>query len=331
MLQCRKCESEIDYSDGDPVKCNAGCQSFLHYECEGMIRDDWKKKNHATRKKYKCEKCKTGKVDAQPEMEEATNQNSMEGIKRYLDDMEKRLQNAVYNIKQEMLEDNKIIKKEVQDVIESIGFANKKYEEMEKENAVMKEKIKELEERTKTLEGKASDKNEREEDLQRIKSTQNEMEQYSRNRNLEILGVEKPQEKPQENVREIVRKIAEVLQLDNFEAEQIEMCHRIPSRNTERAESIIVQFKSRVHREEWLEKRKKKVVTNAQIGNKDNKKRIYINEHMTQYYKQLFWKTKQYAKVKQIKFVWIKNSKIYIRGSEDQKEIRWIRKEEDLT
>lgn len=64
--------------------------------------------------------------------------------------------------------------------------------------------------------------------------------------------------------------------------------------------------------------------------NNGNRKRIYLNENMTAYYKNLFWKVKTFARERNFKYVWYRNGKIMMRKDNDTAEVIHINGEEDL-
>ena len=111
--------------------------------------------------------------------------------------------------------------------------------------------------------------------------------------------------------------------------EQIEKGHRIPNNNPNKVPSIVVQFKCREDRDMWV-KKKKKVVTNDNCFGNGNGQKIYVNEHMTPFYKQLLWKTKNFARQNNVKYTWFRDGKIRIRIKEDDKFSKIIRSEKDL-
>lgn len=155
---------------------------------------------------------------------------------------------------------------------------------------------------------------------------QKEKEQYERNRNIEINQLDWL---PNENLKEVIQKVAHSFGLDNYRPEHIDAAHRIPNRNKEKPSTIIIQFKHREGRDAWVAQRKK-VVTNDDIHKNGNGRRIYLNENMTPHYKELFWKTKMYAKEHNIKYVWFLRGKIMTRKQEGDKEVKIVRSEKDL-
>lgn len=139
----------------------------------------------------------------------------------------------------------------------------------------------------------------------------NHLEQYGRNRNLEINELACQQG---EDTEALVLKVANRLQVQ-LGKEDIEACHRIPSKIKDKIPTIIVQFQSRKKRDEILEK-KRQVVTNSDILGRGTG-RIYLAENLSPYYRDLLWKAKLKAKAAGYKFVWWKKDKIFARKVEN--------------
>jgi Baculovirus FP protein len=144
----------------------------------------------------------------------------------------------------------------------------------------------------------------------------NSLDQYGRKKNIEITNIE---EKRGENIEEIVLNLAEKLDVD-LAAHEIESAHRLPTRNADKVAPIIVQFASRKKRDQFLEKKKTVVSSNLLTGGTSEvgERKVYINENLAPFYKELFWKTKQRAKDAGYKFVWIKRGRIFVKKNETE-------------
>lgn len=162
-----------------------------------------------------------------------------------------------------------------------------------------------------------------------------ELQQYSRANNLEIHGL--PETK-NENVYNIIRDVAKTLDVQHKDS-QIDIAHRIPTK-AGNSKPIIIKFTSRTTKEEWIKKYKNKLrdMRDKDGPNKVNNLRsihinknlpdnpIYINENLSGYYRELLYKTKNFAENNNYKFVWVKNGKIYLR-----KEVNSISKRVSTT
>lgn len=136
-------------------------------------------------------------------------------------------------------------------------------------------------------------------------------EQYSRNHNIEIKGVEK---RENERVSDIVSQIGAAIG-EPIAFSDIESCHRVSTRNPEKS-NIIVQFKSRAKRDVTLKKAKKTRLTNLQIGlNSPNA--IFVNEHLCPALKSLLGRAIRRKHEHKWKSVWTFGGRIFARQSDD--------------
>lgn len=147
----------------------------------------------------------------------------------------------------------------------------------------------------------------------------NNLDQYSRNKNIEIENVVQLEG---ESVEVLVTKIANELNI-KLESAEIDAAHRLPSRAEGRAPKIIVQFTTRKKRDLFLEK-KTKVLTNTQIigvASQRGTDRIFVNENLSPYNRELLWKTKTRARELGYRFVWCKKGKIFVKKDETSRAI----------
>lgn len=147
----------------------------------------------------------------------------------------------------------------------------------------------------------------------------NKLDQYGRNKNIELVNV---QELPGEDVTNLVLKLANVLDIELAESD-IEAAHRIPYRDVTKTSRIIVQLSSRKKREEFLEKRRSVLSSNLLTGGVSvaGEKRVYINENLNTYYKELLWKAKEKSKSVGFKFVWFVSGKIFVKKDESARQV----------
>ena len=218
------------------------------------------------------------------------------------------------------------LKDEVKQMTKSLNHLSDEMEDVKKENVSLNKRIDELEAKLEQKNETEKHYNVLQKNMEEMRLKQHESEQYERNKNIEINGLD---EVKNENVNDIMQKLATAFKVDDFKLNMVDKMHRIPSKNKDKPNTLIVQFKHRMDRDKWLES-KKKTVTNDQILQNANGKRIYVNENMTPYYRQLFWKTKNYAKENNIKYVWFKNGKVLTRVDEKEKKVTVIRSEMDL-
>ncbi|KAI4462337.1 l1 transposable element-related [Holotrichia oblita] len=149
--------------------------------------------------------------------------------------------------------------------------------------------------------------------------------------NLEIVGVPMNRD---ENVITLATNIASVLGVELVPAE-IDAIHRVPrpqavgSNVQQKPKNIIIRFASRMKRNEFISAAKKKRGLNARDIGFGSDARIFINEHLSKYYKDLFYKAKAKCTENNFKYIWIKDCKIYARKT-DAGRVVHISTEADL-
>lgn len=96
---------------------------------------------------------------------------------------------------------------------------------------------------------------------------------------------------------------------------------------------IVVKFNHIQNKNEFIQQCKRKKLKSGDVINTNNKnddnKHIFVNDELTHHNRKLFWTTKNTAKEKGWKFIWIRNGKILARKNENEKVLS-INKEQDL-
>lgn len=135
-------------------------------------------------------------------------------------------------------------------------------------------------------------------------------EQYSRNKNIEIKGIE---EAPSENLTDTVCKLG-ALSGVTIEPEDIEVVHRVPSKA--KPSGIVVQFARRQKRDALIEKARKLRLTNTDFGN-SSAAPVFVNDHLCPILKRLLGMVVAKKKASGWKYVWSRGGKIYAKKSDD--------------
>ncbi|XP_039297926.1 uncharacterized protein LOC120354626 [Nilaparvata lugens] len=160
-----------------------------------------------------------------------------------------------------------------------------------------------------------------------VRSLQQEiisLHQRSRIDNLEIVGIP---ETTGENLINVLERLSKPLKL-NFKEEDVSVVHRVPTKKGDT--SIIVKFTSRRKKAAWLAAAKlKKGIKLKEICNSPTDNQVYINEHLSPFFKRLFGKAKELRNKKKLMFVWIKDCKIFVKESKKSRTTR-ITCDEDL-
>lgn len=269
MAICEKCE-DIITSNSINVKCYGVCDGNYHLECSGLSLNTYKRKSKAEQRKWKCLNCRIGSEGKI---------NNVEGVSEEEDEnyiSDKTVSVNKRNNKQKLNLEDKLDK-----MIEEM---DKVREEQQRTNNL----IKMFQKTVIQLQGELQKRDER---IQELEDVVHEFQQHYRGTYLEIHNLEERENEKVEDLRKTVVKIGNELGID-VKSEEIEAIHRIPTKNTAKPKPIIIQMSSRKRRNEILEQRKK-VLTQNQIYGDGNKGRVYINESLTKYNKELLFEAKK--------------------------------------
>lgn len=327
-MLCGKCAIHLP-ADGDVVICK-GCDKTYHYgsKCAGISKQTWTSKSKDGKKQWRCLDCRELSKKDRENLRQSQSVSSVSSLGEIDDDQNdtdcfQQVDNLVEF--RNLTSDEKLtmIFNKLQDLVKSQVFLAEQYEDNRKKADEQEKKMKELEQTVSDLSKTITSKDGV---IKELTGRIAHIEQYSRNKNIEINGVI---QKENENIIDVVSKVIAVLGVE-LGIDDIEVAHRIPTRHQDRPSPIIVQFLKRKIRDEILSRRQTHVITNDYVF-KDNRiaGRIYVNESLSPFYKELFWKTKNYAKENNYTYVWFKNNKIKVRKSDGSNAIT-ISDEDDL-
>lgn len=268
-------------------------------KCKGSCEAIFHKKcvTRTTFKNEKCEDCASlpGSQPSSPSVEEPDIALTLAAMNRKMD--------VVYKME-----------KKLSELTELVDFVSEKYDNLMEYQKSVETKMKSLQNMNSYLERCNKSLEER----------VNELEEKEKEKKVEIAGLEK-QEK--EDMTKVIVQIADKLQMD---VSQIESAERVGREkpDTNKPLPVIVTLRTKESRDKWIGSRKKHL-TNGEIYGTNNMNRIYINENLTKYKRNLLWLTKNQLK-KTYKYIWVQDGKILIRKSDDQKKIMSIRSERDI-
>ena len=222
------------------------------------------------------------------------------------------------NMIEQLMEENKKLKKKVEESLQSTEFVSNQYEDNKKVINEVLEKLSELTQQNKKL----IEKNESlEEELlrQKQKTLEMEVQLYSaitpielkkRENNLELHGV---QEIEDENCEVAVKN---VLSKISPEPAVISDCFRIGNRKTATGEvrkrAILIKFETKENRDKFYDNR-----TNLS----KLKNQLYLNENLPKYLSALRGKANARRKEYHYDFLWTKNGNILVRKNQNSKVI----------
>lgn len=159
------------------------------------------------------------------------------------------------------------------------------------------------------------------------------LEQFNRKNNVEIQMVP---EKSNENTVMLFNKLCSTVSFP-IRTEEILACHRVPQSNKSsgRPKNIVVELPSTYTRDALLSavknfnKKNPSSKLNSEHLDIPGKTPIYVSEQLTPNNKELHAAVRHAAKEKNIKFVWIRNGRIFVRKNENSPVI-WASSKDTL-
>ena len=152
-----------------------------------------------------------------------------------------------------------------------------------------------------------------------------DINKYSRRSNIEIHGVP---EFNSENLYEIVASIGNAIGFEICKGD-VDIVHRIPSRNKSIPRPIIVKFINRWKKINFMATKNKRFdIRSSSIGFVGSDSPIFINDHLTPKMKGLLRRAKL-LRGKGYKFVWCRDGKIFVRKTETT-QVMTIKSVEDI-
>ena len=245
-------------------------------------------------------------------------------------DVENQMESKFKNVIQKELQ-GKIatILSQMEEFKSSMTFMNENYERMRKENEELKNEVIEMKkEQVQTKKLIEELKIKPEENSQRV----NEIDNFLRLNNVEIHGVPIQQN---ENTANVATSIFKIIDPDS-KTTDIEVAFRKTNRRksddngpSTQSSPIIVKMKCRQKRMDIYRNKKRLAGYNFNsIG--INAQKVFVNENLSPWSKQLFYKTNELRKKNAWKSIWSSNGFIKVKMS-DESPIITIRSEADLT
>jgi hypothetical protein len=320
-MECSKCDIRV--GDDERVMCTL-CKCAYHYTCLKIGKRTFATLSSSKDKKYICPPCKNKDDDSsdQSSQEQGHQQQETPQDQRQSKGQEVSLLSLHTMLKGIDMKLNKLDELET-----SVKYLSDKFDEFngrigrnEKDIAQLKREHCKQENDTTKLD----------KDVQMLTDRVRELEQINLSRNLEISGIK---QLPNENLWSTIKRLGELTGSKTDVKAAVEDVKRVYAKTEKSPGPIIVTFKDTMEREKWIKARYQPNMNNADLfktsNNDDKKERIYINEHLTVFFKGLLWAAKNKAKECNYKFVWVKNGRIMARKSEETKYIR-INNAEDV-
>jgi len=192
---------------------------------------------------------------------------------------------------------------------ESVKFMSNQFDMFGKQLSEVLDSIKELKEENKSLKEINFKLNV---DIASLSKKINVLEQNAIISNVEIIGV--PEQK-NENCVEVVENIATKLGVKLSVLNAFRMYSKFSNRPTK----IIAKLNSPETKKQLMEFAKKRKLITKHLNENWENGNIYINNELTAFNRDLFYKTRMFAKSNNFKFVWFKDLKIFIEKDENSK------------
>ncbi|CAG9789959.1 unnamed protein product [Diatraea saccharalis] len=248
-------------------------------------------------------------LNSPPNEKPITNSEMQEIIKSMLMEVQVSMRNMITST---LNEEFKTFTDELKEVKESMNFMNIKYEEVRKEQAETKERMKLLKSESDIAKAKLKD----------LESRVNYLEQNARANNLEIQCVP---EKKDENLLNIIEELGKTINC-KVTTEQLAYFTRTPKLNkdNDRPKSIIVQFITPKKKDAFLaaaisfnKANPNNKLNSSHAGIPGKMTAIFVTEHLSMSNKALHAAARRAAKEKNYKYVWIRNSRIFMRKTDN--------------
>lgn len=212
---------------------------------------------------------------------------------------------SIKTVNEKIIYDHSQLKKEVNDITDSLNFHIKTQEDL-------KTRVDTISTSSKEVKSLQSDIMNLEQTVKDLQNEQNIQQQKERLLNLEISGIP---EKKNENLLDYLVSIANAIGV-NLSNDDIIRIHRVQPRIqlAGKPKNIIAHMKSLYIKDTIISGiRKNRGLSTIDLGIPGESRQIYVNEHLSPVFKQLYKNTRDAVKSSNFKYVWIRNCKIYVR------------------
>lgn len=295
-IDCYKCAKELP-DEGGFVTCQ-GCDECYHYgECSISL-STYNGMGSKKKASWRCEKCREHKDTRKPR-EDSSSMDATLTPNEML-----KVRSEIADVKSILVE----LRDQMKDIIKSQQFLSAQYDEIKTGQELIESHLKKMEGRI----GQIKDENkERDSKIEELTKRIIQLEQHENDKKLEIHGIE---ESPGENIEEKMLNIAAKLNV-KLEVRDLESAQRVHAWHKEGPSPVIVEFRS-VKICNNIKEKKRSIINNKDVSGGNSERKIYIYEYLSAYYKKLLWETKQHAREKGWKYVWVQNSRVLVRKND---------------
>lgn len=308
MPKCELCTCGIT-SKSPGLQCSGRCLKFYHAKCVDISKADIDRFSMPG-VSWTCKLCRSDAGNKRQSVIPA-------------DEDDSDISMSSLDVLKEIRKDVKLLNNKYESLQTSVNFCSDKVSDFELIVAKLNEKVSTIEKLTReNMELKSV--------ITNLNNRLELVEQQVRANNLEIQGVP---EKQNENLFSIIKTIGENIGCP-IDTDEIDTIFRTAHReSSDKPKPIIVKLLAKQKRDNILAaaKLKRRSPDNSSRGLKVEhiSKELYINEHLTYKNKQILKMSKEKARSKNYKYVWVSNGTVFAR-KEDRSKVIKILNENDV-
>lgn len=320
-MHCRVCPEAV-LSEDSIFICSA-CKCTYHLACGGINENTFRRLTQERRAQQKCKQCKkdtrsaatcttilteisdtapldpskkTNKTSASTSQPSTTNLEDLHDLVIFKTTNLEKKQNDILDQNNKILENIQFISAQYEDFLARIRNMEQRNDELTKKNTALEARITVLENGLEF------------------------QERALKANNAEVRGI--PEIKG-ENLQDVMFNICQTTK-SSIQTKDIDSIYRSAKKNNKQnhPREIIIKLKTNLARDQLLADVKsfnknqhntEDKLNTLNIGIAGPRSPIYVSEQLTFRSKQLWFKTRQYAKERMFRFAWIKGGNIYIR------------------
>lgn len=301
MPVCELCTSGIT-GKSPGLQCSGPCLKFYHAKCVDIPKADIGR-FLMPGVSWSCRRCR---VDAGKKRQSiiAAEEDESDSSTTSLD------------VLKEIRRDVKLLNSKYESLLDSVNFCSDKVTAFESIVAKLNEKVSIIEKLTK-------ENTELKSVVDNLSNRLEAVDQQARANNIEMQGIP---EKENENLLSIIKTIGENIGCP-IEPTEVDTVFRAAHReSSDKPRSIIIKLLSKQKRDNILSAAKLKRRSSDSISRGlkvDNiSKELYINEHLTPKNKLILKKSKEMARSKNYKYIWVRNGVVFARSNDRSRVIK---------
>lgn len=245
--KCTVCKDPLPADDF--VRCSVN-KCGLHYECSGVSEKTYRMMGPSRKNAYKCRICREDSGSGTDSSLKKSEKLSAKPLT--LEDIFNKIESSENRIKEKIKE----VKDQVNDLEAAVQYCSDKVDDFSKELDEMNKKLNDVTEENLNLVKKNTELSKKVENLEK---DMQEIQQYSRRFNIQLDGIPEVQN---EKTMNIITKLATVIDEPIIINQDVQAAHRLPTNNTRRVPSFLIQFTNKQKRDAVFKKaRGKKLVS----------------------------------------------------------------------